>query len=143
MILIISSKNDLHAILVKKALESHGNLTRIFDIGELPNGSFLNYQIGEKPIHEFVDSDGPRIDLTKVKSIWFRRPRYPRLSKIIAIKEDRIFGYREWVNAIDCILSLDVKCVNNLHNQESAKKPKQLEVAKSCRLACARYSNNK
>lgn len=134
MILIISTKNDVHAILVKKELESQGKSTRIFDMGEFSYGSFLNYQISDKSPCEFVDSDGSKIDLTQVTSIWFRRPRYPHLSKIIARKDDRIFGYREWTDATTCILSLDLKCVNQLENQESAKKPKQLEIAKRCGL---------
>ena len=134
MILIISRKDDVHSILVKKQLESQGNSARIFDIGDFSNGSFLNYQIGEKSIREFIDSDSSKIDLTQVTSIWFRRPRYPQLTNIIPIKEDRSFGCREWINVITCILSLDVKCVNPLNYQESANKPKQLEVARRCGL---------
>lgn len=49
-------------------------------------------------------------------------------------KEDSQFGYMEWINAIDGILSLDVKYVNPPQYQQAAIKPKQLEIARNCGL---------
>lgn len=74
MILIISSRNDVHAILVQKKLESQGNEARIFDLMEFSDGSLLDYQIGENPIREFIVEKEPKINLTDVTSVWYRRP---------------------------------------------------------------------
>jgi glutathione synthase/RimK-type ligase-like ATP-grasp enzyme len=134
MILIISGRNDVHAILVQKELEKHGHVTKIFDLNEFSDGSLLDYQIGNNPARNFIDGNGSSFDLTDVTAVWFRRPRYPQIPKIVTLREDRKFAYMEWINAINGILSLEVKCVNPLHYQAAAIKPKQLEVARDCGL---------
>ena len=134
MILILSSVTDTHAILVQKELQKNGNKTIIFDLRKFSNGSLLDYQIGENPIRQFVVGDGSKVNFADITSVWFRRPRYPLMSNRVLTIEDRRFGNMEWINAIDGILSLDIKCVNSLQCQEAAIKPKQLEIARNCGL---------
>jgi glutathione synthase/RimK-type ligase-like ATP-grasp enzyme len=134
MILILSSVTDTHAILVQKELQNNSNETKIFDLRKFSNGLLLDYQIGENPIRQFIEGDGSNINFTDITSVWFRRPRYPLISRRALEIEDRRFGNMEWINAIDGMLSLDMKCVNSLQHQQAAIKPKQLEIARNCGL---------
>jgi glutathione synthase/RimK-type ligase-like ATP-grasp enzyme len=131
MILIISSKKDIHAILVQKELRSRGEEVEIFDLMAFSDDSFLSYEIRENSLREFMVANENKISLKNITSIWYRRPRYPRMPKSVIAKEDRQFGALEWVNAIDGVLSLDV---NHPQNQDAAIKPKQLEIARDCSL---------
>lgn len=134
MILIISNRSDIHAILVQKKLYTQGNDAQIFDLMEFSNDSLLDYQIGENPVREFKLGKESSINLGDVTSVWLRRPSYPQISKSVLKKEDRQFGSMEWINAIDGVLSLDAKYVNPPESQQAAIKPKQLEIARFCGL---------
>jgi hypothetical protein len=130
MILIISGRNDTHAIIVQKELQVQGHVTKIFDLGDFTDNLLLVHQIDNTTSDKFLAANSSRFDLSDLTSVWFRRPRHPQTSNLVTNREDRSFCYAEWINAIDGILSLDVKSVNPLHFQQAARKPKQLEIAR-------------
>ena len=138
MILIVAPVRDLHAQCVAKHLLDMGAHIQMLDLGSFADSAAVSYSLatgsGSKVAISF--SDGGHLDLAEVRTVWYRRPRLPRLSHAFPFEADRAFALAEWDAMFNgMIASLEARFVNDPIKQRSASKPCQLQVAKQAGLA--------
>ncbi len=97
-------------------------------------GATITHSIHEGTA-QIRSKDGLIYDLSKVQTIWYRRPSQSKLPLDLIALEDINFTKREWHQAIDgMMLSLDAFFVNPISAQKMASKPYQLEIARKVGL---------
>lgn len=130
MILIISDPNDLHAKYVAKHLKELGYEAKIFDLSDFGAGATITHPIHVCQAAQIRNRDGTIYDMSKVRTVWYRRPARPQPSFDLMAPDDINFTQREWSQAIEgLMLSLDAFFVNPVWAQKMASKPHQLETA--------------
>lgn len=135
MILIISDPNDLHAKYVVKHLEKLGHEATIFDLSDLGALATISLALNVKQVAKIRKSDGIVYDLSKVRTVWYRRPTQPQPSFDLMAPDDISFTQREWSQAIEgLMLSLDAFFVNPIWAQKMTSKPHQLKTAQGIGL---------
>ena len=136
MILIIASRDDPHALAVRRECEKLGAQVQIYDPSSPVSKVRLIHRISSKGKTVKILDDGiEEIDLTLVRTIWNRRPCNPTLPPSICDREDRRFAAKEWLSALDGItLSLEPIWINDPEAERLCTKPLQLEVAASVGL---------
>jgi glutathione synthase/RimK-type ligase-like ATP-grasp enzyme len=140
MILIISGPGDVHTEVVERRLRERGAEVAVLDLGDLPAVATASAWVDRRsPLRARVSA----IDLEKVRSIWFRRPRLPQgdadldpedqafardeaLSLLLGLA--RVLDDRFWVNPPLAALATDA----------GRGKLAQLELARRAGLAIPR-----
>ena len=132
MILIISHHADLHATTVLDHLTRAGAEAVLFDTARFPREIRLDitHQTGQRSTATTV-INGTRLDMSAVRSVWWRRPLPFEVPADVTESEDRGFAYGECHAAITGLWSyLDAYWVNNPERDEvAARKAYQLKVA--------------
>lgn len=134
MIVIFAREDDRHAVQVAEFLtHRHGEAVTIFDLSTYPADVRLSCRFsGQDGGISFVDRDSRRIDLTAVKSFWWRRPQPLRPDPRIADTNVQYFALNESLSALYGML----RCcpgmwVNDIeHDQNADYKPRQLAAVR-------------
>jgi glutathione synthase/RimK-type ligase-like ATP-grasp enzyme len=130
MILIVASHADSHSQCVKQELLMRGKGAIIFDPEELACGASVAICLGDRRSASLTTVDNQTVKAHEVRSVWYRRPRPPKLSHTAFSETDRSFARAELLNAFDGFLtSTDANFINPVHSQQSCSKPAQLLVA--------------
>jgi hypothetical protein len=151
VILVVSHARDAHARAVLAALRRRGALARLLDLSRFPRRLSLTLARGnahrprarsagaELAVNGWPEGDvlaparGPPIRLSKLSSIWWRRPLPFVLHDEVEGEDRRIFAWREGREAFAGLwqsLPSHVRWVNHPVNDEAAThKPWQLAVA--------------
>jgi glutathione synthase/RimK-type ligase-like ATP-grasp enzyme len=138
MILIVAPETDLHARCVAKHLSDMGAQVHILDLGLLADSAEISHFVAAKPGSKVTMSfpHAGHLDLAEVHTVWYRRPRLPKLSHLLPFEADRAFALAEWSAALNGVIaSLGARFVNDPTSQRGASKPRQLQVAKQVGLA--------
>jgi hypothetical protein len=140
MVLIVAPETDLHARAVARQLRELGAEVAIVDLGLLCEPGFgLSHRLtrneADRATTSFLRGDGnQRLDLSRVRTVWYRRPRLPKVDSLI-VDGDRSFATGEWSAAIDGLwASCPARFVSNPTSQRSASKSRQLRIAKELGL---------
>ena len=92
MILIVSDPElDAHISPVTEELGVRGEAFKIYDPASFPYDSHITVQHSRTGMHSFLTWDGTELDLSTVKSIWYRRPGKFNLSDKLLAQE------KEWI----------------------------------------------
>ena len=140
MILIISADEDVHAQAVQSKLKILGEQAIILDLREFPSKSNLSIEPGNpqgKRVWHYRDS---KIDLRKVKAVWWRRPQAYGIDNSITDPASNNFVLHECEELIQGLwLSLDAFWINIPSKDErAARKLWQLDVAQRSGLQTPR-----
>jgi hypothetical protein len=140
MVLIVAPEADLHARAVARQLRELGAEVAIVDLGLLcESGWGLSHRLTQngtdRAAASFSRGDGTEaLDLSRVRTVWYRRPRLPKVSALI-IDGDRSFATGEWSAAIDGLwASCPARFVSDPTCQRSASKSRQLRIAEDVGL---------
>jgi hypothetical protein len=140
-ILLVSHTHDVHALEVMGRLEQRGADAVLFDTGGIPRETRLTIT------HSMSAGwggatlvDGRTLDLTAVRSVWWRRPQPFNLHAELGGAEDRGFAIAETHAAVSGLWSLlDASWMNDPDRDERAgRKAWQLKVASQAGLAIPR-----
>lgn len=139
MILIISSSQDAHAIKVMEHLDREGAPYHLLDLSLFPQQYALtiNYDaIGEARQFRFDRQPLDAIDLSQVRSVWWRRPQPFALHPEITRSSHRNFALNECHEAISGLWhALDCRWINDPAKDDIAhRKVYQLKQAKEVGL---------
>lgn len=101
MILVISHSHDIHATEVLRHLGEMGEEAKLLDLARFPEELSLSisYDAPQDPRAEVRNGAGLHVDLTRVKSTWWRRPM-PYGVPEMQDSEIHAFTYNEWEEAI-------------------------------------------
>ena len=141
MILVISNSDDVHAAGVLAALARVGAPAMLFDTGRFPTDLTLNLDYsGNGSFAAHVQAHGQGVELSTVRSVWWRRPQPYAISSEILSDEDRAFAYSECHAAISGLWScLEARWMNAPAADEIAgRKAWQLKVAAGLKLRTPR-----
>ena len=141
MILVISQPHDVHALEVVRCLEQRGVEVLIFDSGRLPRETRLTLEYtADCAWSGAALTDGQVIDLTRVRSVWWRRPQPFTLHPEVGGAQDQAFALAETHAAVAGLWPLlDAHWINDPERDEKAgRKTWQLEVARAAGLAIPR-----
>ncbi len=137
MILIISSHNDEHSKAVVTQLNQRGEVFVLLDLSQFPRNQQLSitYSPPNSQKYSIILEDHSEIDLSKCKSIWWRRPQ-PFIPHNELSKEYSHFIMNESYEAFTGLWhSLDTFWVNPPNCDEIAhRKAYQLRVAQQVGL---------
>ncbi|MEM5474377.1 MvdC/MvdD family ATP grasp protein [Hoeflea sp. AS60] len=136
-VLIVSNSEDIHAEAVQAFLANQNVPAPIFECAKFPTQVEISHDV-ENPGNGFFSfADGSRIQASRIRSIWWRRPDISIVDEKIEKKSTRDFSILNSRFALEGIIaSLDCLSVNNIWNQRRAlNKPLQLELAAKCGLA--------
>jgi len=140
MILILAPDGDLHARCVAGHLAECGAQVSILDLGACAYTAEMSHLLSHVASDRAVLSSSrgghiEHLDLSRVSTIWYRRPRLPKLVDTFAFASDRSFALAEWNAALDGLLtSSKVRFVNEPTCQRNVSKPRQLKMAKEAGL---------
>lgn len=140
-ILLISQPHDVHALEVLRRLEQRGADVLIFDTGRIPCETKLTIQHAADGGWKGVAlADGRLVDMTRVRSVWWRRPQPFRLHPEIGGAQDQGFALAETHSAVAGLWALlDTRWINDPDRDEKAgRKTWQLEVARDAGLTIPR-----
>lgn len=133
-ILIVSELDDYHSIAVKNELDKIGFNTLIFDNSDFPQKCSIYYELGTSPIinHTLLGT----IDLSKVKSVWWRRPKTYLMPKEMKHPTIRKFSISECSQTFKGMLINTAQLfMNDIGNSKKASlKLLQLDKAKKLGL---------
>lgn len=140
-VLVVSHTHDAHAMDVLARLRQRGIEPVLFDTGRVPRETRLT--IGHDPATgwaAWAKADGREIDLTQVRSAWWRRPQPFDLDVAVGGADDRHFALSETHAAVGGLWSLlDATWMNEPDRDERAgRKAFQLKAARAAGLAVAR-----
>ena len=90
MILILSEPDDPHVKVVTRRLEDRDEAYLWFDPAQFPKEVTATLQFG--PERREVELHEDRLDLDRIRSVWYRRPGFPQADAKIVDK-----AQREWV----------------------------------------------
>lgn len=141
MILVISHLADPHATAVLERLERSRADALLFDTGRFPREIRLELTHGtgcRSGLKAVVN--GLERDLSKVRSVWWRRPRPFDVHAEVSGADDRGFAYAECHAAVTGLWSsLDAAWINDPERDEVAsRKAFQLKVAAGLGLSIPR-----
>lgn len=135
LILIVADNRDTHARCVAHELTARGRDVVIFDPQELGNGAFLDLSVGTTLPSTLRTAQGVTVCADDIDSVWYRRPRSPKLPPRVVRNDDREFAKREWSGAFEGFLSsLNARFINPIHAHLTAIKPRQLVLAQAIGL---------
>jgi glutathione synthase/RimK-type ligase-like ATP-grasp enzyme len=139
MILILSSRDDVHAVRVLARLKRRGVRARVLDPSDLPRDATVSARLGARaPRLAWKDADGA-IDLVSVSTVWLRRLRPTKLDPGLSAGDasfagaethhalaglGRLLDGARWVNPL----------VSGLATDGGHGKLHQLEVARALEL---------
>ena len=140
MILILTNSADAHSNVVTKSLKSKNIEFVRFDTETFPlkSGAVLHFS-------DFLEQkclyiDGQRIDLGRIRCVWYRRPEPPSLAEVDDL-ENRKFATSESSHVLKALWCLLGHCfwVNPYESSRMAEsKPYQLSIAKKIGLRIPR-----
>jgi hypothetical protein len=132
MILIVAEESDLHARYVKQLLEARDAEVRIFSPFHAGEGLSYRHGIGwESGASVNRRGTDSAVRFGEVETVWLRRPVPARIPESVVESSAREFIGNEWSEAVNgMLLTLDVRWVNEPLAQTSARKPRQLELAR-------------
>lgn len=139
-ILIISEQQDPHAQAVMAALTRRGERdVRLLDFRDFPMRMTLGMRIGRSQPGRFAlrFPDGAVVDMSQVKSVWWRRPQAFGLPSEGLTPEARHFALSETATAFQGMWQASrALWVNDVVRDAAAShKPWQLEVARDVGLS--------
>lgn len=140
-ILLVSHRDDVHALEVLRCLERRGADALIFDTGRIPFETRLTIEhTADGGWSGAVLLDDRWIDLTHVRSVWWRRPQPFTLHPELGGVEDRSFALAETHAAVAGLWALLDACwINDPdRNDKAGRKPWQLDVAREAGLTIPR-----
>lgn len=140
-ILVISHTHDAHALDVLARLQQRGLSPVLFDTGRIPRETRLT--LAHHPAagwSGWARVEGVDLDLTQVRSVWWRRPQPFALDAQIGGAEDRHFALSETHAAVCGLWScLDATWMNEPDSDERAgRKAWQLKAARAAGLTVPR-----
>ena len=132
-VLIVAKEDDAHARKVVGLLEANHSMEAVFcDTGTFPHHMSVAAGIENSCLWLELAMPGRRIELDRVRSIWWRRPQPLEVDARIQAPEVRSFTFHECISGLYGIL----RCcgtplwVNDLDRDSAAEyKPIQLKVA--------------
>ena len=129
-VLIVSGREDVHALRVAQELHSMGHQVRFLDMRELGRTASISHEVGRRGSCNVIVRGEELIPLSEIDAVWLRRPNIPYLPDTVSDIGHRRFARLEWRELIDgAFLSMRARFVNPYLTQLSAVKPRQLEVA--------------
>lgn len=140
MILIVSSKGDIHAQAVERELKALGARVTLVDLSMFPQHGALSLRSGGdgRRCHRVKFSTRDWLDLSECRAVWWRRPQSFELHPKIAQSDYYTFTYGECYEAWTGLwnsLREDTLWVNDLNRDEAAhRKVYQLRVAQDVGL---------
>jgi glutathione synthase/RimK-type ligase-like ATP-grasp enzyme len=141
MILVVSQPHDVHALEVVRCLERRGAEVLIFDTGRIPRDTRLSLEYTAAAAWSGVALvEGQVVDLTRVRSVWWRRPQPFNLHPEVGGAQDQTFALAETHAAVAGLWALlDADWINDPDRDEKAgRKTWQLEVARVAGLTIPR-----
>lgn len=131
MILILTEKNDDHTAIVAHALREKGAEFVRFDTEDFPQQTSLAITMRGDGHEAFLWLDGKKIELSRVTTVWYRRPGMPVLPDGLSA-DDRDFVSKETTHFLRGLWGTlrDRFWVNRYDNsREGENKSYQLNVA--------------
>lgn len=140
MILILSSDDDVHARQVMHHIAERGHSATLLNLADFPKDANLIFEAGQSKSRREMHYRGKTIDLSKVSSVWWRRPQPYGIHPDVTDPVLDNFAIREVDEAIQGLwLSLDAEWINVPRRDEDAsRKAWQLDVARSVGLTVPR-----
>ncbi len=140
MILILSSDDDVHAQHVLHHIAERGHSATLLNLADFPKDAHLIFEAGQSKSRRQMQYRGQTIDLSKVSSVWWRRPQPYGMHPDVTDPVLDHFAIREVDEAIQGLwLTLDAEWINVPHRDENAsRKAWQLDVARSVGLTVPR-----
>ena len=141
MIVVFSHSDDPHAATVLELLQRAGHDALLLDLSDLPGKATLTFDYASNGSpHAEYRKNGTMVDLTRVRSAWWRRPQAPELSAVAANADVLAFVSNEWFEAINGLYQLmSVPWMNPPATDEVAsRKALQLRVAREVGLRTPR-----
>ena len=136
-ILILAPETDAHASAVLGHLRAIGRDAEVVDLSQFPQQISLeaNYDCYGARNFSLCDS-GRKIDLSAVRSAWWRRPQSPIINPAIASDRHRVFAMNECAEALAGLWhALEVFWVNDPATDHAAhRKLYQLRIAQEVGL---------
>jgi len=137
-VLIVSSLDDLHARTVIQELAARGEHVELLDLSEFPTRLALSMAF-EDGARRFVlnRTGGGRLDLSTIRSVWWRRPQPFHLPDSVSDRTHRLFAMSEAETAFHGLFrALDAFWVNDAVSDAAAHhKPWQLAEAQQAGFA--------
>lgn len=130
-VVVLSHPGDLHATTVLDRLRSWDVPAVLFDASDLPTRQTLTIDhTGRRPGLRLRHAEHGTVDLSEVRSVWWRRPQVASLDAV-ADADARGFCHGEWHEALHGFYSLlDCPWMNPLvADQTASHKALQLAVA--------------
>ena len=108
MILIVTNKIDAHAdLIIQKMHELKIPFFRLNTEDLLTKNSFiLSYD--KNTFNGSIRNPLRKLDFSKIKSVWYRRPQRPHLTNIICNNDERIFIEKETEKVLEGLYSQKV-----------------------------------
>lgn len=142
MILIVSSQQDDHAVAVMRRLDQRGAPYLLLDTSAFPTKLQLSveYLRGERSVSLRDISRGTDIDLSTVRTAWYRRPQPLVLHSGIVDPATSEFTFNECVEAVSGLWQIiDAHWINHpVYDAAAARKLAQLKVAAEAGLTVPR-----
>jgi glutathione synthase/RimK-type ligase-like ATP-grasp enzyme len=135
VIVIISHPQDLHALRVRELLEAGGHPVLLLNLTDLPDRGrlTLDYQDRRLGRIEYTLDGTGAVDLTRARSVWWRRPQSPNLAQL-ADPDVYAFTHNEWQEAINGLWQvLDAPWMNPPAKDEVAGR-KLLQLKRAAEL---------
>ncbi|SFG15455.1 Glutathione synthase/RimK-type ligase, ATP-grasp superfamily [Halobacillus alkaliphilus] len=135
-ILIVADKRDFHAAAVSEALKKRGEKVEWIDFTDLTESCHMSMSIEQQPDAKIISSPGHPIELSEVKTIWWRRPKSPQENSELD-EDTRNFVHGEWEHFLESFEAFvpGVKWVNRPYaNRIANRKGFQLTAAKEAGL---------
>ena len=139
-ILIIAAPGDVHALTVASRLKDRHSIDCfIWDSSRYPAEDNISLSLGSerRPKYILVSKAVGRVNLNKLRSIWWRRPQPSRIPEEVSPEHLKAYCRRESNQLLRGILqSLDVPIYNNPFVEQLAeRKAYQLACAVSAKLS--------
>ena len=141
MIAVVSHPDDPHAARVLDLLQRAGHPAVLLNLADLPERATLTFDYANngRP-HAEYRKNGTTLDLSQVRSAWWRRPQAPDLAAVAGNPDALAFVNNEWYEAINGLYQLmTVPWMNPPAVDEVAsRKALQLRVAREVGLRTPR-----
>ncbi len=132
-VLILAPVTDEHAVAVAGQIDALGGRAEVVDLAWFPEQASLSMRFDACSgcMTPWLRTDGRRIDLEAVDTIWVRRPHYPAVAEAMVRPTHRVFAANETHEAIGGLLhGLRARWVNDPGADERAgRKGYQLTMA--------------
>lgn len=139
MILILSSREDIHARRVMAELNELGLAPWLQDLSEFPLAAALSLHYGgeRSGARWFRDARRQRWDLTRVRAVWWRRPQPFQLDPALTDPQHRLFAANECREVLSGLWqTLDAFWINDpVRDDTGHRKTYQLALAEELGMA--------